>query len=315
MFREGIKMEFKDYYKILGVDKNATQDEIKKVFRRLAKKYHPDKNPGNKASEEKFKEISEANEVLSDPEKRKKYDQLGSNWKQYQNAGTDANYGYRNYNAGNQGDEANFSGNFDELFGNVGGFSDFFESFFGGGINQSGQSRPRKGKDYEASLSISLEEAHHGTEKEFILDGKKIRIKITPGIEQGKRLRLKHQGSTGSAGGEKGDLYITIKIDDDTQFKRNGNDLYCNLDIDLFTAMLGGKKTLKTLDGKTINVNILPETDSGATLRIKEMGMNFPGNTNSRGDLFVKLIVKLPKHLSPKEIELFKELSLLRNTK
>jgi curved DNA-binding protein len=308
-------MEFKDYYKILGVDKNATKDDIKKVFRRLAKKYHPDKNPGDKASEEKFKEVTEANEVLSDPEKRKKYDQLGSNWKQYQNAGAESSSRYRNYQSGNQGGGAAFSGNIDELFGNVGGFSDFFESFFGGRTNDTRQSRPRRGKDYEASLSISLEEAHHGTEKEFILDGKKIRIKITPGIEQGKKLRLKNQGSTGSAGGEKGDLYITIKIDDHTQFKRDGNDLYCNLDIDLFTAMLGGKKTLKTLDGKTINVNIPPETDSGSTLRIKEMGMHFPGNTNSRGDLFVKVNVKLPKHLSNKEIELFKELSLIRNAK
>lgn len=308
-------MEFKDYYKTLGVDKNATKEEIKKVYRRLAKKYHPDKNPGDKASEEKFKEVTEANEVLSDPEKRKKYDQLGSNWKQYENAGPEANYGYRNYQSGAQGEGVHGSGNFDELFGNVGGFSDFFESFFGGSTSQPKQTRTRKGKDYEASLSISLEEAHHGTEKEFTLDGKKIRIKITPGIEHGKKLRLKHQGSNGIAGGEKGDLYITVKIDDHTQFKRNGNDLYNNLDIDLFTAVLGGKKTLKTLDGKIINVNVPPETDSGNTLRIKGMGMNHPGDSKSRGDLFVNIHVKLPKHLSPKEIELFKELSLIRNAK
>jgi len=308
-------MEFKDYYKILGVDKNATKDEIKKVYRRLAKKYHPDKNPGDKASEEKFKEVTEANEVLSDPEKRKKYDQLGSNWKQYENAGTDSNYGYRNYQPGGQGEGVHISGNFDELFGNVDGFSDFFESFFGGSTNQSKQSRPRKGKDHEASLSISLEEAHSGTEKEFLLDGKKIRLKITPGIEQGKRLRLKHQGSAGVSGGEKGDLYINIKIDDHAHFVRKGNDLYCNLDVDLFTAILGGKKTLITLDGKTINVNIPPETDSGTTFRIKEMGMHYPGDSNSRGDLFVNVNVKLPKHLSSKEIELFKELSLIRNAK
>jgi curved DNA-binding protein len=308
-------MEFKDYYKILGVDKNATKDDIKKVFRRLAKKYHPDKNPGDKASEEKFKEVTEANEVLSDPEKRKKYDQLGSNWKQYQNAGTEANGGYRNYQSGNQGEGATYSGNFDELFGNVGGFSDFFESFFGGKTNYSKQSNPRKGKDYEASLSISLEEAHHGTEKEFTLDGKKIRIKITPGIDHGKKLRLKHQGSEGIAGGEKGDLYINIKIENHSHFERNGNDLYCNLDVDLFTAILGGKNPLKTLDGKTINVNIPPETESGTTFRIKEMGMHHSNNLNLRGDLFVKVKVKLPKHLSPKEIELFKELSLIRNAK
>ena len=311
-------MDFKDYYKILGVDKNATKDDIKKVFRRLAKKYHPDKNPGDKASEEKFKEISEANEVLSDPEKRKKYDQLGSNWKQYQNAGTEPNSRYRNYQSGNQGEGAAFSGNIDELFGNVGGFSDFFESFFGGrtsGTSDNRQFRSRKGKDYEASLSISLEDAHNGAEKEFILDGKKIRIKITPGIEQGKKLRLKHQGSDGVSGGEKGDLYITIKIESHSRFERNGNDLYCNMDVDLYTAILGGKKPLRTLDGKTINVNIPPETESGASFRIKEMGMNNPNNPNLRGDLFVKINVKIPKHLSSKEIALFKELSLIRNAK
>jgi curved DNA-binding protein len=308
-------MEFKDYYKILGVDKNATKDDIKKVFRRLAKKYHPDKNPGDKASEEKFKEVTEANEVLSDPEKRKKYDQLGSNWKQYQNTGPEANYGYGNYRQGSQGDGAAYSGNFDELFGNVGGFSDFFESFFGGRTGPSKQSHPRKGKDYEASLSISLEEANHGTEKEFTLDGKKIRIKITPGIEQGKKLRLKHQGSEGIAGGEKGDLYITIKIENHSHFERNGNDLYCNMDVDLYTAVLGGKKPLKTLDGKTINVNIPPETESGTSFRIKEMGMSHYSNSDLRGDLFVKINVKIPKHLSAKEIALFKELSLIRNVK
>jgi|CZKP01.1.fsa_nt_gi curved DNA-binding protein len=308
-------MEFKDYYKILGVDKNATKDDIKKVFRRLAKKYHPDKNPGDKASEEKFKEVTEANEVLSDPEKRKKYDQLGSNWKQYQNAGTNTNDGYRNYQSGNQGEGAAFSGNIDELFGNVGGFSDFFESFFGGRTNDPRQSRPRKGKDHEASLSISLEEAHHGTEKEFTLDGKIIRLKITPGIEQGKRLRLKHQGSNGVSGGEKGDLFITIKIENHSHFERNGNDLYYNLDVDLFTAILGGKKPLKTLDGKTINVNIPPETESGTTFRIKEMGMHHSNNPNLRGGLFVKVNVKLPKHLTLREKELFKELSLIRNVK
>ncbi|MDR3610914.1 MAG: J domain-containing protein [Ignavibacteriaceae bacterium] len=306
-------MEFKDYYKTLGVDKSATKDDIKKAFRRLAKKYHPDKNAGDKASEEKFKEVTEANEVLSDPEKRKKYDQLGSNWKNYQNAEPGGSEWYRNYQGTQGGEGAHFSGNYDELFGNVGGFSDFFESFFGGGMSQSKQARPRKGKNYEASLSISLEEAHRGTEKEFTIDGKKIRIKIAPGIEHGKKLRLKNQGSQGIAGGEKGDLYITIKVESHPLFERNGNDLYYNLNIDLYTAILGGKKTILTLDGKKINVNIPPETENGATLRIKEMGMHYPDNNDLRGDLYVKINVKLPKQLSTREIELFKELSLLRN--
>jgi curved DNA-binding protein len=306
-------MDFKDYYKTLGVDKKATKEEIKKAFRRMAKKYHPDKNAGDKASEEKFKEVTEANEVLSDPEKRKKYDQLGSNWKNYQNAEPGGNERYRNYQSGQGGEGVHYTGNYDELFGNVGGFSDFFESFFGGGGSQPRQARPRKGKNYEASLSISLEEAHRGTEKEFTIDGKKIRIKIAPGTEHGKRLRLKNQGSSGVSGGEKGDLYITIQVENHPLFERNGNDLYYNIDIDLYTAILGGKKTVKTLDGKTINVNIPAETDSGSMLRIKEMGMHHSDNINLRGDLYVKINVKLPKQLSAKEKELFKELSLLRN--
>jgi curved DNA-binding protein len=306
-------MEFKDYYKTLGVDKTATKEEIKKAFRRLAKKHHPDKNAGDKASEEKFKEITEANEVLSDPEKRKKYDQLGSNWKNYQNAAPGGNEWYRNYQGNQQGGGAQYTGDFDEMFGNVGGFSDFFESFFGGHSAASRQPRQRKGKNYEASLTISLEEAHRGTEKEFMIDGKKIRIKIEPGIEHGKKLRLKNQGSAGVAGGEKGDLYITIQVDNHAQFERRGNDLYYNLDVDLYTAILGGKKAVKTLDGKTINVNIPPETDAGTTLRIKGMGMHYSNDTSMRGDLYVKINVTLPKHLSAKEIELFKELSLQRN--
>jgi curved DNA-binding protein len=306
-------MEFKDYYKTLGVDKSASKEDIKKAYRKLAKKYHPDKNPGDKASEEKFKEVTEANEVLSDPEKRKKYDQLGSNWKSYENAGAGGGEWFRNNQRTRQGGGAQYSGNFDEMFGNVGGFSDFFESFFGGGQGYSTHPRPRKGKNYEATLSISLEDAHGGAEKEFIVDGRKIRIKITPGIEDGKKLRLKNQGSDGIAGGEKGDLYITIQVDNHALFERKGNDLYCNLEIDLYTAMLGGKKIVKTLDGKTINLNIPAETDSGTALRIKGMGMNYPNNENMRGDLYVKMNVKLPKHLSAKEKELFRELSLIRN--
>lgn len=305
-------MEFKDYYKILGVEKSATQDDIKKAFRKLAKQYHPDKNPGDKASEEKFKEVSEANEVLSDPEKRKKYDQLGSNWKHYQNAGTDGNDWFRNYQRSSQTGGSHFSGNFDDMFGNVGGFSDFFESFFGGAGSYTGKSHSRKGSDFEAALKISLEEAHHGAEKEFLVDGRKIKIKLQPGIEHGKKLRLKNQGAEGVNGGEKGDLYLTVQIEKHPKYDRKGNDLYYNLDVDLYTALLGGKQPLKTLDGKTIMVNIPAETDSGTTLRVKDFGMPYTNSANTKGDLFVTINVKTPKNLTSSEKELIKKLSELR---
>jgi curved DNA-binding protein len=306
-------MEYKDYYKTLGVEKNASADEIKKAYRKLAKKYHPDKNPGSKPSEEKFKEVSEANEVLSDTEKRKKYDQLGSNWKQYENAGAGGDDRFRNYQSNRQSGRTYSSGDINEMFGGEGGFSDFFESFFGGSTGTTTRQRSRKGKDYEAALNITLEEAFHGTEKEFTLDGKKIRVKITPGMEQGKKLRLKNQGAAGSTGGEKGDLYITIQITSHPLFERQGNDLNYNLDVDLYTSLLGGKKPVRTIDGKTINVNIPAETDNGTTLRIKNMGMHYSNSTDLRGDLYVKINVKLPKNLSSQEKEIIAKLQSLRN--
>lgn len=308
-------MEYKDYYKILEIDKNASQEDIKKAYRRLAKKYHPDKNPDNKVYEEKFKEISEANEVLSDPEKRKKYDQLGSNWKHYQNAGTEGNEWFRNFQSSRQGGGANFTGNVDDLFGQVGGFSDFFESFFGGGSGYSTKSHPRKGQDFEAALKISLEDAYHGAEKEFMVDGRKIKIKINPGIEHGKKLRLKNQGAAGYNGGEKGDLYLTIQIENHPLFERKGNDIYYNMDVDLYTALLGGKEVLQTLDGKKININIPAGTDSGTLLRVKDMGMTYSNSASLKGDLFVKLNIKIPKNLNQQEKELVKKLADIRKVK
>ncbi len=307
-------MEFKDYYKILGVDKNATQDDIKKVYRQLAKKYHPDRNPGDKSSEEKFKEISEANEVLSDPEKRKKYDQLGSNWKQYQTTGgTNANDWFNQFSSG--GGKYSFNTNdLGDIFGS-GGFSDFFESFFGGGyetkIRNSNRSQARKGKDYEAALNISLEEAFSGAEREFEIGGKRLKVKISPGVEHGKKLRLKEQGGESSLGGDKGDLYLTINIQNHPLYKREGKDLFYNLDVDLYTAILGGKKQLKTLDERTINITIPKETNNGTVLRMKNMGMQIP-DSKDKGDLFVKINVTIPQNLTSEEISLFEKLAKLR---
>lgn len=308
-------MEFKDYYKILGVDKNATQNEIKKAYRKLALKYHPDRNPGDKVAEEKFKEVTEANEVLSDPEKRKKYDKLGANWKQYENMGGNSGFDFFS-NFGNGGQRTyHYSGNVEDVFGDLGGFSDFFKSFFGGnfqgdfnGSARRKKNHARKGQDYQSELEITLEEALNGSERFIYVNGKKIKIKINPGIEEGKKLRVKNQGGTGINGGEPGDLYLKIKILNHPRFERKGNDLYHTIDVDIFTAALGGIKSFKSLEGKQIAVTIPSGTDSSKVLRLKGMGMPVAGQLNNRGDLFVKLRIVSPKKLDEKDKETLKQL-------
>jgi len=309
-------MEFKDYYRILGIDKNGSAEDIKKAYRKLAKKYHPDKNPNDPTAEAKFKEISEAYEVLKDPEKRKKYDTLGANWKQYQHAGGGTEDWFRNFKQNQQESGFHFSGNFDDLFGKVGGFSDFFESFFGteNRFKNAGEftNVPKKGKDYEAILTISLEEAHKGTEKQFTIDGRTLKVKITPGTEEGKKLRLRNQGGEGTSGGEKGDLYLKIQIEKHPYFERNVNDLHYNLNVDLYTAILGGKKDITALDGRRISINIPKETENGKVLKIKGMGMNEPG-TIDRGNLFIKINIQIPKNITEEERKLFEKLKSLRS--
>jgi curved DNA-binding protein len=312
-------MEFKDYYKILGLEKSATQDEIKKAYRKLAMKYHPDKNPGNKFAEEKFKEITEANEVLSDPEKRKKYDTLGANWKQYQHTGTGFDDFFSQFGGAKRsgGNTYEFSGDLGDLFGGMGGgFSDFFESFFGGSGRRSKQNFSSHGfqdqpagVDVEADLNITLEEAFNGSERQINIDGKKLKIKIAPGTKDGQKLRLKGLGRSRTVNGNKGDLYLKIHILQHPFYEIKDDDLYYNLDVDLFTAVLGGKEKIKTLDGKTISINIPEGTESENILRLKGLGLT---KNYGRGDLFVKVHVNIPKHLSKEEKELFKRLKSIR---
>ena len=309
-------MEFKDYYKILGVEKNATRDEIKKAYRKLAMKYHPDHNQGNKEAEEKFKQITEANEVLIDPEKRKKYDTLGSNWKQYQSGGQGFDSFYSNFGGGGRGSQYKFSGDFEDIFGNVSGFSDFFESFFGGGrAHPGGAARPqnRKGQDYEAALYIPLIEAYNGITKELAIAGKKVRINLEAGTKDGKRLRLKGLGGEGQNGGERGDLFLTINIEKDPYFELDGDNLYYDLYLDLYTAVLGGKMFVRTLNGKTVNVTIPAGTESGKTLRLKGLGYPLSKNKDSFGDLLVRIRIELPTNLSSEEKKLFNKLASLRS--
>ncbi len=303
-------MDYKDYYKILGLEKTASVADIKKAFRKLAVKHHPDKNPGDKKAEEKFKEINEANEVLSDPLKKKKYDELGKNWKNYQHHGNDpGNFNQNKWgNAGQQ-----YSRNFNQGdFVNEGAdFSDFFESIFGdmpGAGSGAKQQRVYNGEDLRAEMEISLEDAYHGGSKQITLNGQKINLKLKPGLKNGQVLRMKGKGGEGVNGGEDGDLLISFLISEHPRFKIKENDLYFDNDLDLITAFLGGKVPVNTMD-KTIQMNIPAGTDSDKTFRLKGMGMPSYENPKTFGDAFVRLVIKTPKNLSAKEKELFTQLA------
>lgn len=316
-------MEYKDYYKVLGVDKKATQDEIKKAYRKLAIKYHPDKNKDNAEAENKFKEINEANEVLSDKEKRKKYDELGENWKYYQQSGgADQGFDWSQYANQGAGGQRQYTYSGDDMgggFGDAGGFSDFFETLFGQGFGGGTQTRGRssrrsakmKGQNVSAEMNITLEDSYKGAEKYFDLDGESIKLKIKPGIADGQTLNLSGKGNTGYNGGPKGDLLLKIHVLKDPMFERKGNDLYTDLRVNLYLAVLGGKATLRTFKG-TINVNIPKESQNGKLLRLQGMGMPVYGKTNTFGDLYAKIYIETPVNLSEKEVSLFKELSELR---
>ncbi|MFO8129438.1 MAG: J domain-containing protein [Bacteroidales bacterium] len=308
-------MEYKDYYKILGVDKNATQDDIKKAYRKMAMKYHPDKNPGNSVAEEKFKEVSEAYEIIGKPENRKKYDELGANWKQYEQAGA-----YANQSGAGRARTGGFGQfmDYDDLFGGAGGFSDFFETFFGGDAfrsRQGGRSDQREwaspGQDYEARLDIDLNQAYFGTAAMFELNGQKIKINIKPGVRNGQILRVRGKGGAGAGGGKRGHLYIKVRVKPDRMFERKGNDLHTRMDVDLYTAILGGKSTLQTMD-RTLSVTLPPETKNGHVFRIKGKGMPVYGKKDTYGDLYARVNILIPGNLSEKEKELFRKLKEIR---
>ncbi len=298
-------MEYKDYYKVLGVGKKASQEEIKKTYRKLALKYHPDKNPDNAEAEKRFKEISEAYEVIGDPEKRKKYDELGANWKQYEQ--------YQNAGFGGSRRSYQYGGDFGKAFS--GDFSDFFNAFFGGGgfggspfggRDYGHQSRGRRPqvRDAQAELNLSFSEAFHGVDKVVLLDGQKIKLKIKAGAKDGQKLKLKGKGQGG------GDLIITLKVDQANGYRRDGLNLIMPLEIDLYTAVLGGKVSVSTPHG-TLNVPIAAGSQAGQKLRLKGKGMPDYKNSNTYGDLIIELLVKLPKNLSSREKELFEKLRSL----
>ncbi len=295
-------MEYKDYYKTLGVDKNATQDEIKKAYRKLALKYHPDKNPDNKEAEAKFKEINEANDVVGDPVKRKKYDELGSNWKQYEHMGGQPG-------GGNPFGGGGFGGG----FGGGGDFSDFFEQFFGGGgARGGGRQRARKGQDLQTEFEISLEEAYHGTSRVIQLEHEKLRVSTKPGAYDEQQLRIKGKGGPGSTPATAGDLFVNVRVRPHHRFTREGDNLKTNHDIDLYTAVLGGDTLVETLTGQ-VKVQIPAGTQATKTVRIKGKGMPVYGKPEIFGDLYVTLKVLLPTTLTDKQKELFEQLRALNS--
>ncbi|MFA5405290.1 MAG: J domain-containing protein [Ignavibacteria bacterium] len=313
-------MDYKDYYKVLGVDKKASTDEIKKAYRKLAQKYHPDKTKGDKSAEEKFKEINEANEVLRDPGKRKKYDELGENYKYYQQSGNAGQgFDWSQYaNAGGGQQSYSFNGDFEDMFGGSGGYSDFFDMLFGGGFaggqkkRRGGRTMQSRGHDYQAEMNITLEEAYSGTTRVFKHNGQSIKLNIKPGIPDGNLLKIPGKGSAGRGGGQAGDLLIKINILKHNIFERRDNDLYADINVDLYTAVLGGKVQFKTLKG-TIKIDIAKESEFGKTLRLQKLGMPKYGTVNEFGDLYLKVNIQMPKNLSAKEVKLFNDLQKLRS--
>ncbi|GGB81467.1 DnaJ C-terminal domain-containing protein [Dyadobacter sediminis] len=292
-------MPFVDYYQTLGVDKKADEKEIKNAYRKLARKYHPDLNPNDKEAQKKFQELNEANEVLSDPEKRKKYDQYGKDW-QYSEEFEKARQSRAN--AGRQEGEW-FSGGGD-------GFSDFFESMFGSGSGFGGGGRQARfrGQDYQAEVRLTLREAYETHKRTLTVNGRNIRINVPAGIENGQTIKIAGHGGPGSNGGPNGDLYITFAIETDERFRRAGNDLHLKADLDLYTAVLGGELVTDTMNGK-VKLNIKPETQNGSVVRLKGKGFPVYKQEGQFGDLYVTLNVKIPTNLTEHQKMLFTELS------
>lgn len=301
-------MAYIDYYKVLGLSKNASQDDIKKAYRKLARKYHPDLNPNDKEANVKFQQINEANEVLGDPEKRKKYDQYGENWKhaeQFEQARQQQRGGGGQYYYDNSGNP--FEG-FSQGFGTE-GFSDFFSDLFGGRTGRTHRrSSQFKGQDYTTELRLSLRDAANTHKQTLNVNGKQIRITIPAGISNGQQIKLKGQGGPGTNGGPNGDLYITFNLLEDPKFKRLHNDLTTTAEVDLYTAVLGGEITVDTLDGK-VKLKVSPGTQNGTKVRLKGKGFPVYKKEGEHGDLFVIYQVKIPTHLSEKQKNLFKQLA------
>ena len=323
-------MEYKDYYQTLGVSKDASKDEIKKAYRKLARQYHPDMNPDDPTAEARFKEINEAHEVLSDPDKRAKYDRFGAQWQQYQQAGGQpGGFDWSQWAAHPGGQTRTVSPEeFEQMFGGS-GFSDFFETLFGGlggrgsrrstgGFGFDGdpfggqQVRTRQGQDIEYPLEITLSEAFHGTRRTLQWeDGRKTEARIPRGVRTGSRVRLTGKGQPGIGGAPAGDLYLLVNVLPDPVFERDGNDLRAEVPVDLYTLLLGGTVQVASID-RSVQLKIPAETQNGKVFRLRGLGMPHMRQPDQRGDLLVRVQAQLPQHLTAQERKLFQELRALR---
>jgi curved DNA-binding protein len=310
-------MDYKDYYKILGVDRKASEEEIKRTYRKLALKYHPDRNPGDKKAEEKFKEINEAYQVLSDPSKRSRYDQLGDSYTSWQQRGAPGGgFNWEDWYVPSQGGNVRMEvGDLDDLFG--GGFSDFFRRIFGGAPDMGSFSQGRGSVNtrqarsarpsYEQPVTISLQEAYQGSVRRIEIDGRRLEIKTPPGARTGTKVRVK-EAIPSNAHGQAGDLYLVIEVATDPRFERKGDDLYTETPLDLYTAVLGGEAKVATLSGNIV-LTIPAGTQPGQTFRVAGRGMPNLKNPQTKGDLYVRVKITIPRDLSPHQKELFQELA------
>lgn len=300
-------MAYIDYYKILGIDKGASQDDVKKAYKKLARKFHPDLNPNDPDAHRKFQEINEANEVLSDPEKRKKYDQYGENWKhadQFESAGQQ--YGQYGGGFGTNGG----GGTYWSSSGEDGEFSDFFENLFGSRRGNRSSSYGFRGQDYTAELHLTLTDAAKTHKQVITVNDKNLRITVPAGVANGQTIKLKGQGGPGVNGGPAGDLYITFIISDNTPFKREGDDLYLTVPLNVFTAVLGGDQQIDTLDGK-VKLKVKPGTQNNTKVRLKGKGFPIYKQEGKSGDLIVTYSIEIPTHLTDRQKELFREIQSL----
>lgn len=304
-------MAFIDYYSILGISKTASADDIKKAYRKLARKYHPDVNPNDEEAKKKFQQVNEANEVLSDPEKRKKYDEYGENWKHAEEYEKAKQYQSQHGGFADFGNFEGFSGGSYSFAGDdEGGFSDFFESLFGNARSSSSRRSTRgfRGQDFTSELHLNLKEVYETHKRTITINGKNLRITIPAGAADGQTIKLAGQGGAGANGGPAGDLYITFVIAEDSKFKRIGDDLYTNADLNLYTAVLGGEETIETYTGK-VKLKIPAGTQNGTKVRLKGKGFPVYKRDGQFGDLIITYSIAIPTSLTTEQKELFEKLA------
>ncbi len=318
-------MDFKDYYQTLGLSKTATGKEIKSTYRKLARKHHPDVNPGDKAAEARFKEINEAYEVLGDTDKRKKYDELGANWRMYEQGGTPGGAGFDhpgwsvNVGGGPGGFRTMSEEEMREMFGTDNPFSDFFNTFFGGADPaesrrpRAGRGRGRKGRDLEHEITLSLEDADQGVTRRLALkhDGhaRTVDVRIPAGVGDGSRVRVTGEGETGVGGGAAGDLYLRIQLAPHGTFERKGRDLYTRVPVPLSVAVLGGEVDVPALGGRTLRLKVPAGTQGGQVFRLRGQGMALAGKVGERSDLYATADVQLPRQVTEQQRDLFDALA------